>query len=85
MKKADPVRDPETPEEWQQAVDAAAGARVIADCMMYGLLDGPAINVARCDDILARGLTQGIRASRPAAELALEIIRGINAEKDGTP
>jgi hypothetical protein len=29
------VKDPETSEEWQEAVDAAAGARTIADLKMY--------------------------------------------------
>lgn len=58
--------DPQTPEEWQEAVDLAAGARLIADCKMYGVITGgPAIDVARCDFILRRGAKLGIRPSRP--------------------
>jgi hypothetical protein len=50
-------RDPKTPEEWQTAVDSASALRLIADCRMYGLIDGgPSIDVARCDEIVERGL-----------------------------
>lgn len=74
-------RDPRTREEWQQAVDAAAGARAIADCMLYGLLTGgPAIAIGRCDEILERGAKQGIKPSRPVIDLALDLIRQYNAE-----
>jgi hypothetical protein len=73
-------RDPKTPEEWQEAVDAAAGARAIADCAMYGLITGgPKINVRRCDDILARGRKRGIAPSRTDTELVVELVKQINA------
>jgi len=73
-------RDPKTPEEWQEAVDAAAGARAIADCMMYGLLTGPKINVRRCDDILERGRKRGVTPSRSSTDLAVELVQQMNAE-----
>jgi hypothetical protein len=73
-------RDPKTPEEWQEAVDVAAGVRAIADCKMYGLIEGgPEIDIARCDDILARGRRRGITPSRPVTELAVELVKQINA------
>ena len=69
------MRNPKTRAEWQEVVDAAAGARAIADCEMYGLIaGGPKINVARCDHILARGAKRGVRPSRPVVELAAEMI-----------
>jgi hypothetical protein len=78
------MRDPKTSEEWQQAVDSAAAARAIADCKMYGLLEGgPQININRCDSILRRGAKRGITPSRPVTDLALELVYAINCEKDG--
>jgi hypothetical protein len=74
-------RDPHTPAEWQEAVDGAAAARAIADCKMYGLLEGgPEINLARCDSILERGRRRGVFPSRPVTELAVAFIRAVNDE-----
>lgn len=74
------MKDPSTPEEWQEAVDAAAAGRALADYKMYGLVEGgPSINIARCDSILERGRCRGITPSRPALDLALALIDGINA------
>lgn len=71
--------DPKTPAEWQEAVDAAAACRAIADCKMYGLLEGgPEINVARCDEILGRGRRRGVHPSSSVRELALEMVRQVN-------
>jgi hypothetical protein len=61
-------RDPQTPEEWREAVDAAAFMRAIYDCYLYGLLTGPEINAARCDELLERGAKLGYRP-RPIREL----------------
>ena len=70
-----------TPEEWQIAVNGALGLRTIADCKMYGLLEGgPKINVLRCDDIIKRGIEQGIQPSASAVDLALGMIAQLNAE-----
>jgi hypothetical protein len=71
---------PTTPAEWQNAVDAAAGLRAIADCKMYGLLEGgPSIDVGRCDELLERGRLIGCFPSRPAVDLALGLIALINS------
>jgi hypothetical protein len=51
-------QDPQTPEEWQECVNLAAGWRQVADCKMYGLVQGgPDIDVRRCDQLLERGRT----------------------------
>jgi hypothetical protein len=77
---------PKTPDQWQEAVDAAAAARTIADCMMYGLLaGGPAIDVARCDLILARGRKRGVLPSAPRIELAMDLVQQLNAEAAAKP
>jgi len=78
-------RNLKTPEDWQLAVDAAAGMRMVADCMMYGLLTGPEINVGVCDEILARGRKRGITPSRAEDELALQLIAEFNSEKSQPP
>lgn len=76
-----PPKEPQTPEEWQQAVDVAAGARCIADCKMYGLIaGGPRIDIERADNLLARGREQGIEPSRPAHEIAIDLITQLNQQ-----
>ena len=79
--KIDPVparpkpQEPKTREEWQDAVDAAAAARAIEDCRMYGLITGgPAVNVARCDDLLKRGRARGVVPSAPICDLAVAFV-----------
>jgi hypothetical protein len=72
------MKKPKGAAQWQSAVDAAAGARALADCMMYGLLTGPKINVDRCDELLEAGAARGIRPSKPAGELAVELAMGLN-------
>jgi len=78
------MNNPKTPEEWQEAVNAAAAARAVADCKLYGVIDGgPRINVARCDQILEQGRKRGIMPSRPITELAIELVMAINGEANG--
>jgi hypothetical protein len=66
--------------ELQRAVDAAAACRMLADCLMYGLITGPKIDVERCDLILEVGQIRGIYPSRPASELAIGLAMGLNEE-----
>jgi hypothetical protein len=57
-------RDPETPEEWQDAVDAAAASLVLNRLLEFGLGEGgPAVDVGRCDEILDRGSERGVHPS----------------------
>jgi hypothetical protein len=72
---------PQTPEEWQIAVNCAAALRVILDCNLYGLLKGcPRIDIDRCDEILSQAAARGINTSMPPADLAVGMIHAINAE-----
>lgn len=74
-------REPHTPAEWQEAVDGAAACRIIADCMMYGLLEGDlSIDVPRCDYILENGRKLGITPSKPVTDLALGFIAAHNEQ-----
>jgi hypothetical protein len=55
-------RDPKTPEEWQEAVNAAEFYLSLDACRQYGLVTGgPGVNAARCEEILRRGKWRGIR------------------------
>jgi hypothetical protein len=77
------MKNPTTPAEWQECVDLCTGLRMIADCTMYGLIEGgPKIDVRRCDDLLRRGKLRGYRPSRPAADLAIGITAAINQETE---
>jgi hypothetical protein len=57
---ADHERDPETPEEWQEAADAASFMLKVDSCYQYGLLTGPPVRVGRCEWILAEARKRGI-------------------------
>jgi hypothetical protein len=71
--------DPQTPEQWQDAVDGAAGFIAIESCKMYGLMKGgPKIDLARCKQILEHGAAKGITPSKSDTELALALIAAIN-------
>lgn len=55
-------KNPATPAEWQEAVNAAFVMRRIADCVMYGLITTDlVIDIDRCDEILERGAAHGYR------------------------
>lgn len=74
------MKEPESPAEWQEALDAAMASRLLADCKMYGLIEGgPNVNVSRCDEIIERAQALGLRPSKRDVELAIEMVREINA------
>lgn len=61
--------DPDTPEEWQNAVDAAHGLLTVDAARQYGLVaGGPTVIVSRCKEILERGKDLGITPSADAIE-----------------
>jgi hypothetical protein len=56
------VIDPSTPEEWQDAVNAAEYWLLVHSAVCYGLVEySGTINVDRCDAILKAGAELGIR------------------------
>jgi hypothetical protein len=71
------MNEPQTPQEWQDAVDAAQGALAVDSARKYGFITGgPEVNVERCEAILARGAEQGYRPSLMAIErFAAEVAR----------
>ena len=58
------MKDPQTQEEWQEAVDMAEFYLALESARMYGLVvGGPEVNSERCLDILERGKLKGVRPS----------------------
>lgn len=57
----DPPAEPQTPDEWQEAVDAAELLLHIVSAEAFGLLVSTLeINIERGDDVLAAGHERGI-------------------------
>jgi hypothetical protein len=67
-----PISDPQTPEQWQEAVDAAWAALALDSLVQFGLLeplgDGFCVNADRCRDILERGGAIGITPAQEAQD-----------------
>lgn len=62
-------RDPETREQWQDAVDAAEALLHFDSARQYGLIvGGPQVNVERCAELLRRGAELGIYPAPDAVE-----------------
>jgi len=76
-------RDPTTPEEWQAVVDGAYVMLIIEKARGYGFVDGggPTVNVARCEDVLARGRALGYRPKRSVLAVAAEGF-SLSSERD---
>lgn len=63
------MKSPQTPGEWQEAVDAATGALALDAARWYGLVQGgPTVNVVRCEQIIQEGRRRGINARLDAIE-----------------
>ncbi len=59
-----PPINPQTPEEWQNAVDAADALLHIHSAVCYGLVTGaPTINVERCEQLLENARRRGVTPS----------------------
>jgi len=63
------AQDPQTPEQWQEAVDHAEALLLIHSARAYGFIKGgPEIDVDRCDAILTRGAALGVQPDQAAVE-----------------
>lgn len=68
-RRRDPVRDPRTREEWQQAVDAAEALMRVDAAKQYGLIEGgPDVDQERCRELLEKGQKRGFRPREDAVE-----------------
>lgn len=60
------THDPQSAEEWQDAVDSADLLLLLDACRQYGLVEGgPEVNFGRCNELLAEGAERGIFPSAP--------------------
>lgn len=65
-------KDPDSPEEWQEAVDVAHVMLHIESARQYGLVrGGPVIDVDRCEQILELGELLGYTPAEDAIERLL--------------
>lgn len=70
MKEAEAIQEPETPGEWQDAVDGAEFWLMVDSAIQYGLMEmigddgkpmkGSRVNVDRCLKLLELGKERGI-------------------------
>ena len=74
------MRNPQTPAEWQQAANLARACLLIDSARKYGLITGgPEIMLWRCDVILTRAASRGIRPQEEVAlQMAVELGQGGN-------
>lgn len=64
-----PIVDPNTAEQWQNAVDAANACLAIDAARQYGLITGgPMIDQERCQELLTRGAARGILPAKDSPE-----------------
>src|SRR5687768_7942284 len=71
------VRDPQTLDEWQHAVNLAEMHLRIDSARQYGLITGGAtVDVDRCLEIIAGGAWRGIKHTEKGVDLALELELG---------
>jgi hypothetical protein len=63
---AQPQTDPQTPEQWQDAVNLAHFFMAIDSARQYGLIaGGPTVNIERCEVVLTQGREKGITPNTP--------------------
>jgi hypothetical protein len=67
--------EPSTDAEWQEAVDTAYAAALIAAAVRLGLLEaGPRVDLGRCQQLIRRGKGLGFSPQRAAV---VRIIAGL--------
>ena len=63
------MRNPQTPEEWQEAVDTAHVLLLVQSARAYGLIRTTLdVDVGRCEEILRQGQAHGITPRPDAVE-----------------
>jgi hypothetical protein len=69
--------DPETPEEWRDAVEWAEVMLLLDSARKYGMVTGgPEVDVARCLELQARGQALGHVPTTPGTEARIQTLLG---------
>jgi hypothetical protein len=65
-------QDPKTPEQWQEAADAAHVLLLVDSARWYGLIDGgPLVDVERCQSLLKQARSRGVTPALDAVQRLL--------------
>lgn len=63
------MKEPQSPDQWQEAVDGAKAALNLVSARSYGIIvGGPTVNIQRCWDIIRSGERRGITPRGAAVE-----------------
>lgn len=69
--------DPQTPAEWQEAVNLAEFCVLLDSARQYGLVrGGPKVDVERCLLVLSAGRTRGVLPQRAELDRLTRIFAG---------
>jgi hypothetical protein len=73
-KKKAKLKHPQTPAEWQEAVNQAHFWLLVDSARQYGLITGgPEVNLNRCEEILEKGKAQGIEPDPAGVEEIIKV------------
>jgi hypothetical protein len=72
------MKEPNTPEEWQRAVNLAETMLLVHSAQAYGLITGgPDVDAQRCDDLIAKAKALDIHPQQAAIDkMIAELVRG---------
>jgi hypothetical protein len=75
------VNEPESPKDWQEALNLAELYSLVDSAVKYGLVEYTGeINVERCHDILEQGRKRGVYPVKAQVDaLIQEFVRGTSA------
>lgn len=74
-------QSPQTPAEWQAAVDLAYACLLLDRARQFGLVTAlPRVNVPRCEEVLALGRARGFEPANEAVDRLLAEVK--NRPKD---
>lgn len=72
-----PIVDPQTPEDWQTAVNLAEVLLLVDSARQYGLITGgPAIHADRCAALLEAARSRGIVPEAAAVDTLVRKLTG---------
>lgn len=79
------MADPQTPEQWQHAVDLAYSYLLFDSARQYGLVTGgPTVRTKRCEEILQAGRARGISPAPASIDRCIDsILKNVRSAASG--